>query len=719
MTRRERRRFAASLTIAAVVGLLLTVALWNQFFKTFQSSATDIFFQTWDARGVREVADSVVIVAIDDASIHRLGRFGDWPRAHYARAVDHLREAHARVLVFDIGFFEPHPDDAAVASAFRRFMDVAPEELQRAGVPINRRAVISPVVGSPNTARTSRAGSPTQFPDLLQPQPIYIDSSTALGHANVIPDGDGTVRKTPLLFRVRDRDVPSLSLAAGMAYTNTLGRGYAPDADAIGVRAANRLVPTDPFFNMIVSFAGPPSRTGLPGAQTFKLLSFVDVLDGRVDPAALRDKIVFLGVLDATGFADDYQVPTSAGLGKMHGVEIHANAFSTIVSARYFTDPDFAVTAAIVWLFCIATGAGVARFSIVPSAVAALGAGLLYFFGSLLYAGLSYDPMGVTIPNLVYPPLALLLTFLSVSVYRIVFEQAEARATRGAMGKYLSPAVLEEVLKDPDQLRLGGEKRVMTVLFTDIRGFTSISEQLDPETLVALLNEYLTVMTNIVHAWQGVLDKYMGDAIMAWWGAPTEQPDHAYHACRAALEMRQALHQLHVGWSDRGVPRLEMGVGINTGPMVYGNTGSHERFDFTVLGDSVNLASRLEGANKEYRSNVIISEATYEQVKDRGFITRFLDVIAVKGKTEPVRIYELMGAGGDGVVAPAELLAGWASAMAMYRAREFSLAIEAFDRLLDMDPTDGPASIYADRCRDLQEDPPAPDWDGVYVMTHK
>jgi adenylate cyclase len=320
------------------------------------------------------------------------------------------------------------------------------------------------------------------------------------------------------------------------------------------------------------------------------------------------------------------------------------------------------------------------------------------------------------------------------------------------MGKYLSPAVLHEVLKDPDALKLGGEKRVMTCLFTDIRGFTSISEKLEPEALVRLLNEYLTVMTNIVHDQQGVLDKYMGDAIMAWWGAPTEQLDHAYRACMTGLTMRTELRKLHEKWTETGVPKLEMGVGINTGPMVYGNTGSLERFDFTVLGDSVNLASRLEGVNKEYGSNIIISETTYRDVADRDFVVRFLDVIEVKGKTEPVGIYELIGVAGQVGIRDSrveqqirqsamvttrhepgidtglplgvgteidDFLEAWNAAMKLYTARDFPAAESAFRRVLDIVPTDGPANVYVHRCIDLAETPPPADWDGVFVMTHK
>jgi adenylate cyclase len=216
-----------------------------------------------------------------------------------------------------------------------------------------------------------------------------------------------------------------------------------------------------------------------------------------------------------------------------------------------------------------------------------------------------------------------------------------------------------------------------------------------------------------------VLDKYMGDAIMAWWGAPVEQPDHAYRACMAGLEMRAQLQQLHKRWEDAGIPLLEMGVGINTGPMVYGNTGSTERFDFTVLGDAVNLASRLEGANKEYGSNVIVSDATLDAAGEQRFVVRFLDMIEVKGKAQPAEIYELLGTVEVVEESVAKGVTEWESAMQLYRAREFFLAEQAFRRVLRANPRDGPAAVYLERCMALRENPPAEDWDGVFVMTHK
>ncbi len=720
MTQRERRRLALILAMSAMIAVLLAFGLATGSLATLQGQSQDLFFQTWSGSGVKEAAANVVIVAIDDRSLEQLQRrHSEWPRVYYARVIDRLREGHARGLVLDIGFTEPHPDDIEVAAAMRRFLDASLEERRKAGVSLNPPTVIAPVVGTPDAARQLVPGMPPVYPQLLRPLPIYQAVTTLYGHVNQIPDSDGSIRSVPLLIRVEGQDMPSLGLAAAAAYTNTIHAPVTVDPVHGGLIAARRFMPTTAAGEMLISYAGPPSVSELPDRQTFRTVSFVEVMEGRVRPETFRDKMVFIGVSGATGVTDDFQVPTSRGHGKMAGVEIHANVFATIVAARFFAPQQAPVTIVLIVFICLVTGLITARYSIVWSAVGAMLLVALYVLGSMEYATLAYDEYGVSLPNLVYPPLALALTFMTTAVTRVIFEQAEARATRGALGKYLSPAILKAVMANPDQLKLGGEKRIMTVLFTDIRGFTSFAETLDPDRLVPLLNEYLGVMTNVVHRWEGVLDKYMGDAIMAWWGAPVDQPDHAYRACMAALEMRAQLRVLHARWEAADIPKLEMGVGINTGPMVYGNTGSSERFDFTVLGDAVNLASRLEGANKEYGSNVIISEATLEAASQGDFVVRFLDMIEVKGKSQPAAIYELLGTTNSIEPSARDAVPAWEAAMALYRAREFALAEQAFRRILAVNPDDGPAAVYVHRCAALRENPPAPNWDGVFVMTHK
>jgi len=281
----------------------------------------------------------------------------------------------------------------------------------------------------------------------------------------------------------------------------------------------------------------------------------------------------------------------------------------------------------------------------------------------------------------------------------------------------VSTSVVNEILRHPEQLKLGGDKKELTVLFSDIRGFTSISEGLSPEELVHLLNEYLTVMTDIVFKHEGTLDKYMGDAIMAIYGAPFEQEDHAARACLSALEMMEALKLLNKKWMGEGKPPLDIGIGINTGLMMVGNMGSEQLFDYTVMGDAVNLGSRLESANKSYRTNILISESTYEEVREE-FVCMEVDSVRVKGKNLPVKIYQLLGHR----KVPEQLskaVSYFEEGLKSYKERRWQEAIGNFKLVKKLDGDLQVADLYIQRCLDLIANPPPPDWDGVFTMTTK
>ena len=278
-------------------------------------------------------------------------------------------------------------------------------------------------------------------------------------------------------------------------------------------------------------------------------------------------------------------------------------------------------------------------------------------------------------------------------------------------------AVVNEILRDPAKLKLGGEKKELSVLFSDIRGFTTLAEDMEPETLVSLLNEYLTEMTEVVFEFDGLLDKYIGDAIMAVWGAPLEQADHPLRACRTALKMLDRLTKMQQKWEAEGTPRLDIGIGLNTGTMVVGNMGSDRRFDYTVMGDSVNLASRLEGINKEYGTQVMISEFTYERVKE-DFFCRELDAVRVKGKERPVKIFELMALRSEEDPRIA-IIEPFAQGLEQYRAKEWDRAEDSFKEVLGISPEDAAAQLYLQRIAALRQEPPPPEWDGVFTMTKK
>jgi adenylate cyclase len=319
--------------------------------------------------------------------------------------------------------------------------------------------------------------------------------------------------------------------------------------------------------------------------------------------------------------------------------------------------------------------------------------------------------------TLVYPVLTMITIYLGITLYHYIKEEREKKKIRGAFQYYLTASVINEMLKDPTKLKLGGDKKDLSVLFSDIRGFTTISEKLTPEELVGLLNEYLTAMTNIVFKYDGLLDKYMGDAIMAVFGAPLDQPDHARRACLTALEMMEELHNLQKKWEAEERPILNIGIGINTGDMVVGNMGSEMRFDYTVMGDMVNLGSRLEGINKEYGSNIIISEFTHNVVQD-SMSCRELDWVRVKGKNKPVKIFELLGEKKD-AAGFKYLITTFEKGLMLYREAKWDEAMESFRQVLTIRADDFASGMYIDRCKSLKEQPPPQPWDGVFTMTRK
>jgi adenylate cyclase len=311
----------------------------------------------------------------------------------------------------------------------------------------------------------------------------------------------------------------------------------------------------------------------------------------------------------------------------------------------------------------------------------------------------------------------MVLVFGGVTTYRILTEEKKKKEIRDAFSRYVAPSLVSDILRDPAKLVLGGEERRLTVFFSDIRGFTTISEGLTPQALVKLINDYLTPMTDIILKSGGTVDKYMGDAIMAFWGAPVWQEDHAIRAANTALEMMEKLRLMQAEWEKQGIPRLDIGIGLSTGRVTVGNMGSHMRFDYTVMGDSVNLGSRLEGLNKEYGTHIIVPKYTYEDIRQE-FILRKLDHIRVKGKKVPIKIYELMGRkdAGDKLREAAGI---FEEGLDAYMARDWDKAEARFRKTLGLIPDDGPSNAFLKRVAGMREADLPEDWDGVCVMKTK
>jgi adenylate cyclase len=323
---------------------------------------------------------------------------------------------------------------------------------------------------------------------------------------------------------------------------------------------------------------------------------------------------------------------------------------------------------------------------------------------------------GVVI-SVAFPLLQFSTSYVVLTFYKYLTEERSKRALRQTFSKYVSPAIVEEVLQDPKNLELGGRKENITVFFSDVRGFTTISEKLDPKALGDFLNSYLTPMTDLVFKNKGTLDKYMGDAVMAFFGAPIHYPDHAKCAARCALQQLEKLKELQAVYAKKGLPVIDIGIGLNTGECSVGNMGSETVRNYTVMGDAVNLASRLEGINKEYGTRIIISEFTHKEIK-QDFICREIDWVRVKGKLLPVKIYELIAEG----KAPKELdemIKYFDDGYAFYREKRFEQAIRSFESAASSHPQDMTSQIYIERCRGFIAEPPPENWDGVYVMKTK
>lgn len=559
-----------------------------------------------------------------------------------------------------------------------------------------------------NLVRYSSPGAQNAYvfeaEDIQMNIPIISAAAQGAGFFNIFPDRDGTIRWAPLVVKYKGKYFCPLSLAILQKFLD--GAPLVLQLAEFGVEKVvlgEISIPVNEEGCLLINYCGPP--------KNFPHYSLTDVLHGRIPKENFQDKIVLIGAT-AIGIYDMRVTPFSQ---VFPGLEIHANIMDTVLRQQFLYRPNWVTIFDIVGIIIVGILLGfiLPKTKVVGSVISA---GLLFALFPLMgYYLFKYKGIWI---NMVYPLGNIILTYLVLTVHRYLIEEKEKKKIRGAFQYYLSPAVVEQMLKNPERLKLGGEKKELTVLFSDVRGFTSFSEQMAPENLVKFLNEYLTIMTGIVFKYDGLLDKYMGDAIMAIWGAPIEQPDHPLRACYTALDMVAELSRLREKWRDQGIPTLNIGVGINTGLMVVGNMGSEKRFDYTVMGDSVNLGSRLEGLNKLYGTSIIVSEFTYSLVKEE-ILGRELDLVRVKGKDQPVRIYELLARCSAASATQRELAQEFQAALDEYHNRQWLKAEAIWKNILQKFPADEPSKIYIERCEMLMKNPPPPDWEGVYSVTTK
>ncbi|MCA1828377.1 MAG: CHASE2 domain-containing protein [Myxococcales bacterium] len=535
------------------------------------------------------------------------------------------------------------------------------------------------------------------------------------GYFNALPDADGVIRHAALALQVRGRYFPSLDAALTAIALGLKPSDITPvttnttDGEILGVDfGGKRFVQTDARGLMEINYFGRD--------KTFENLSIADIMDGKYD-GKLKDKLVLIGAT-AQGTFDERTTPLDKFTA---GIETHANAVETILSQRYLRRGPIVQAIEVLFLFAMALVFAYvfARVKVQYAlpVVAVSGLTIWIYVSAAFWSG--YDFFAAL------PLVELGAMFVLVTVYRYATEERDKRQLRKAFQLYLNEEVLEEMLEDPAALQLGGKDAEATVLFADIRGFTTISEQLSPQAVVHLMNEIFSPMTDNIFEKRGTLDKYIGDCVMAFFGAPVQTELHGANGCDAALSMVETLARLREKWhiEDPDMPDVDVGIGINSGHLVVGNMGSHQRFNYTVMGDNVNLASRIESLNKEYGTRILISEQTLGTARkalkdDAAYTVRELDSVRVKGKKEPVKLFELRRRGPT-TTEEMPLLNGYAEALDLYRRQKFGEAGVLFESLLTRFPGDGPCTLFVRRCEMMMQNPPGREWDGVFKMEHK
>jgi len=705
---------------------------------------------TYDARLnftlPRTIDDRIVIVDIDENSLAEVGRW-PWGRDKLARIVDNLFNHYAADVVgFDIVFAEKDE-----SSGLEKFEYLARTSLKND--PLFQQALneIRPSLRHDEIFADSLIGKnvvlgyyfktnlqegETGVTGLLPPALTKMDVqwnerlpiNKAVGYGgnleilqasaksggyfdNPFVDADGVFRRVPLVQSYEGYLFASLALAITQAYLDDAGIELSVETEGTRggkeyyaletVDLKNHRIPVDANGAVFVPYRG---RQG-----SFTYVSAHEVLSRQINPLALKDKIVLVGT-SAPGLLDLRSTPVQ---NIYPGVEVHANIISGILDDRIKHKPAWTVGYEFVLLVVIAVSMALLLPLVSPLLAAAGTAGLT----AAVLAGTFIAWNSNLILPLASPLLLILLLFMLHMSYGFFIESRGKRQLAHLFGHYIPPELVDEMSASPEEYSLEGENREMTVLFSDVRGFTSISEGMDPKQLTQLMNALLTPMTRVIHKNRGTIDKYMGDAIMSFWGAPLADSDHARHALYAAMEMIQELKIMQEDFKQRGWPEVNIGIGLNTGDMNVGNMGSEFRMAYTVLGDAVNLGSRLEGLTKNYGVNIIVSETTKNAIPE--FIFRELDLVRVKGKQEPVAIFEPVGHKNDLDKSVISEITAYKKALMNFRAQSWDRAEVDFFNLNRTNPERKLYQVYLDRIAFYRNNPPGDDWDGVFTHTSK
>ena len=703
------------------------------------------------SRGNIKPGPEVVLAAIHEKSLAKEGKW-PWPRGKIAALVKKLSDAGAKVIAFDIGFLEPDNQRLVVIldavekrlQSFNTQTSDMKEYFKRLKLESDHDRLLA------NTIRDSKAkvilgyffqmdkesaghieqealstyekliqnssyklvhytsAQAQKIPlrEALAPQPNIPAISKASKYAgtfSMVPDLDGSVRRMPAVIKYKNQLYAPLSLMAISAFKGEPISLKIADFGVESVRIGNLNIPADELGQIVINYRGEE--------KTFPHISVTDILHSKIPDETFKDKIVLVGVT-ATAIYDMRVTPFG---NVFPGLEVHANLIDTVLSRDFLNQPAWA--AAFDLLFMIVGGL---ILGFVLPRVGALYGGLFcacVFIGHILICQYFFSNKG-WILNVIYPLTVILLIYVGKNIYKYLVEVRQKRWIRGAFSTYLAPSVVKQLIESPEKLELGGEQRNITAFFSDVQGFTSISERLTPHELVELLNEFLTEMTDIILRYEGTVDKFEGDAIIAFFGAPNDLNNHPEVACKTCIGMQNRMVELRNHWKIQNKPELRMRIGLCTGLAVVGNMGSRSRMDYTMMGDTVNTAARLEGVNKIYGIYTLVSDTTY-QALNGNIYTREIDSINVVGKEEPVAVYELMGYPEDIDALHVDMTKQYAEGLRAYRNRQWDSAIEFFQSALSLLSEDGPSKTMLERCAEYKQSPPPKEWNGSYTMWTK
>jgi len=651
------------LWLALLAFLILAPLSFLKLGKTLDNLGLDLCYRL---RPISPPPPGLLIIGIDEPSFQELRQAWPWPRRLHAALIDRLAAAGARLIIFDILFADPTTaeDDKRFAAAMHRAGNVILAETLE-------------ITRDPHFSRQI----------LVQPLEAFRREARALGLIMITPDSDGVVRR----FHLR--------------------LGGQETLPAVVAQSLWPPVPVPPDLSGLIRYVGPP--------RSIDIVSYYQVMDPErpLPEERIKGRIVLIGrMLEASitpqAQADSFYTPFFAATGQlMSGVEVQGHIIYTVLGGLWGHDVHAALELALALTLMLAFAYLLTRLR--PLAAVGALAGLLVLVNGLsLYLFLSWN-LWLT-P--VLASVGMVVVYLGNISAHYLLESREKRWLRQAFGRYVSPVLVEAITTHPERLELGGEEVEATILFADLAGFTRLSEDMAPKPLIHLLNEFFSAFTQIILAQQGTLDKYIGDALMAYWGAPLPLADHATRGCQAALEMQGAMGALQEAWQTRGLPLVSARMGLHSGRVVAGNVGSRDRFNYTVMGDAVNLAFRLEGANRHYGTRILLSEATFRRLGD-AFLVRELDQVQVKGRMQPVTIYELLGPQpGDGIPEWLQLFSYGRSA---YREGLWQQAANYFQEVLRRKEDDGPARLFLRRCLEFVKNPPPPNWQGVFILDRK